>query len=155
MDAMTIGKLAKAGGVGVDTLRYYERERLVLPAGRSRAGYRHYRHEAVRRVRFIKRAQSLGFSLNEIRSLLAFDGSNRATAADVLAVTKAKIAIHEADIAELRRLLVTLKRVAASCPGDETPARDCPVLHFLDPENGVPSITAAGNSRVGHRVRRP
>lgn len=70
MTSFTIGKLADAANVGTDTLRYYERKGLVFPEGRTASGYREYGAEAVRRVKFIKKAQGVGFTLAEINRLL-------------------------------------------------------------------------------------
>ncbi|HEX4940167.1 MAG TPA: heavy metal-responsive transcriptional regulator, partial [Candidatus Kapabacteria bacterium] len=68
---MKIGEIAKASGVGIDTLRYYEKEGLLRPAGRSDSGYRHYDRQAVQQMQFILKAKALGFSLQEIRELLS------------------------------------------------------------------------------------
>lgn len=131
MTSLTIGKLASAADVAIDTLRYYERKGLVVPDGRSASGYREYGPGAVGRVKFIRKAQGVGFTLAEIQRLLEFDGSHEATTADVLELTEAKIAEHHAKIRLLRRLRAALTRVAQLCPGDDTPATDCPILHYM------------------------
>ena len=127
---LTIGKLAKASKVKVDTLRYYERTDLLTPIARSQAGYRMYDQKSVDRVRFIKKAQSLGFSLKEIGQLLTFDGSADATAGDVLTITKQKIYQQDEKIKELKKIEAILKRLAQQCSG-KGPAHDCPILRFL------------------------
>jgi DNA-binding transcriptional MerR regulator len=81
--ALTIGKIASAVNVSTDTLRYYEREGLIGPASKSRGGYRLYDRDAVRRVRSIKQAQNCGFTLTEIRALLALRGNDAACCHDV------------------------------------------------------------------------
>ena len=84
MATLTIGKLARASHVKIDTIRYYERQGLVSPEARTEAGYRLYNLESLRRVKFIRKAQGLGFSLTEIAQLLHFGVEQDATKADVL-----------------------------------------------------------------------
>ena len=115
---LTIGKLAKASNVNTDTLRYYERQKLLLPVSRSSAGYRIYEQESIDRVRFIKKAQSLGFSLSEISQLLHFDGSREANAGDVLAITNKKIDQQHQKIKELKEIESVLQKLAAQCAGN-------------------------------------
>ena len=98
---------------------------------RSDAGYRLYNGEALSRVRFIKRAQNLGFSLNEVMELLDFDGSDEATAADVMTVAEHKIEQCSEQIKELERLRAHLLSIVEECPGDDAPSADCPILNFL------------------------
>ncbi len=87
---LTIGKIATLAQVSTDTLRYYERERLIAPAAKSTGGYRLYERDALRRIRFIKQAQQCGFNLAEIRSLLALRASNAACCGDVRRVALEK-----------------------------------------------------------------
>ena len=134
MTALTIGKLARASDVKVDTIRYYEREGLVTPESRTEAGYRQYGLESLRRVKFIRKAQGLGFSLTEIAQLLRFGGAQDATKADVLGLTAQKIEEQKKKIRELEELQQTLTQVAALCEGDDSPARECPILAFLYPD---------------------
>lgn len=129
--SLTIGKLAKASAVGIDTLRYYERLRLLEPQKRTASGYRVYDPAAVARVRFIKKAQALGFSLRDIAKLLRFGTEPAATAGDILALTRRKIAETEQKIAELVELKQVLERLADDCPGEGASADACPILgHF-------------------------
>ena len=130
-DSLTIGQLAKAAGVGVETLRFYERKGLLPPPPRSRSGYRRYPADAVARVRFIRRAKELGFSLAEIRELLAMRVDPGRSCADVRAVARAKIADVEAKIADLTRMRAVLRRLARACPG-EGPVSACPIVEALD-----------------------
>ncbi|MEQ8733292.1 MAG: heavy metal-responsive transcriptional regulator [Rhodospirillaceae bacterium] len=134
---ITIGKLAKAAGVKIDTIRYYERQGLIEPARRTEAGYRQFDRDAIRRVMFIRTAQSVGFTLSEIMRLINFDGSSQATAADVLKATEAKIEAHTKKMQELRKLKKTLMHIAQLCPGDETPASECPILDFFYPDDAT------------------
>ncbi len=88
MDNFTISKLAEFCDVKHDTVRYYERSGLIQPIGRTKAGYRLYDKKSIRKLKFIKNAQSLGFKLEEVKKLLYFDHSDKTTANDVLAITK-------------------------------------------------------------------
>lgn len=141
MATLTIGKLAQASNVQIDTIRYYERRGLLTPESRTPSGYRLYGLESLRRVKFIKKAQGLGFSLTEIAQLLHFGVDQDATKADVLRLTAQKIAEHKAKIGELEELQSTLAAVAELCDGDDSPARDCPILEFLYPDDT--DLTAA------------
>ena len=132
MKMLTIGKLAKASNVNTDTLRYYERQKLLLPVSRSSAGYRIYEQESIDRVRFIKKAQSLGFSLSEISQLLHFDGSREANAGDVLAITNKKIDQQHQKIKELKEIESVLQKLAAQCAGNGS-TQECPILRYLYP----------------------
>jgi DNA-binding transcriptional MerR regulator len=134
MTTLTIGRLARASDVKIDTIRYYERQGLVTPEARTEAGYRLYGLDSLRRVMFIRKAQGLGFSLTEIAQLLYFGGSQDATKANVLGLTAQKIAEHQEKIMELEELQHTLAQVAELCDGDDSPAHDCPILHFLYPD---------------------
>jgi MerR family mercuric resistance operon transcriptional regulator len=130
-ERLTIGRLAREGGVNLETIRYYEREGLIPKPPRTRAGYRLFPEDATRRLRFIKRAQELGFSLGEIRELLSLRvraGSNRG---DVRARTQAKIQDIDAKIATLQAMKKTLQTVTNRCDGCG-PLADCPILDSLD-----------------------
>lgn len=96
MKSLTIGRLAKEAGVNLETVRFYERRGLLPRPPRSSSGYRMFPAEAARRLRFIRRAQELGFSLKEIRELLSLRVSRTTTSRDIRARTEAKIADVEA-----------------------------------------------------------
>lgn len=130
MGGFTIGAFAKSAGVRTDTIRYYERNGLLPAPARSAAGYRLYDKSDVERVRFIRKGQSLGFTLSEAAKLLALRASDTARAADVLAVTEKKIAEEMARIRELKRIKAALQRLAEKCPV-EAPVSDCPILAHL------------------------
>ena len=130
MGGFTIGAFAKSAGVRTDTIRYYERNGLLPVPARSAAGYRLYDPSDVARVRFIRKAQHLGFTLNEAAALLAMQASDTARAADVLGVTEKKIAESAARIKDFRRIKDALERLAADCPV-EAPVSDCPILAHL------------------------
>lgn len=133
MRAMTIGQVAQQSGTGIETVRFYEREGLIEPS-RSPSGYRQYPPEAVRRLRFIKRAKELGFSLKEIRELLAIKSDPATTCGDVKGQAEAKIADINQRIDSLQRMRQALMGLSTACPGGG-PARNCPILEALETED--------------------
>jgi MerR family mercuric resistance operon transcriptional regulator len=133
MNGLTIGKLAERGGVNLQTIRYYERLGLLPKPPRSQSGYRQFPEAAPRRVRFIKRAQELGFSLKEIKELLALRVEPGKTRADVRQRAEAKIADIEGKIKSLRKMRKSLAEITKVCCGDG-PVSDCPILESLNHE---------------------
>ncbi|MBK9252667.1 MAG: MerR family DNA-binding protein [Proteobacteria bacterium] len=132
MESMGIGAVAKAAGVGIDTVRYYERAGLVAPKGRLSSGYRRYSELEVSRLRFIRRAQSLGFSLKEIRELLALSSSRNV--ASVKRKAEAKLADVDRRLTELKRIRAGLSSLVEACPGHGLP-ESCPILQALGGES--------------------
>lgn len=130
---LTIGTLAKEAGVNLETVRFYERRSLLPEPPRNESGYRLYSPESVRRLRFIKRAQELGFSLGEIEELLKFRPSALSTCAQVRRRAEAKIEDIEAKIKTLQSMKKTLQRLTSECSG-YGPASECPILDSLDGE---------------------
>lgn len=128
---MRTGQVAARAGVNVQTLRYYERRGLLPAPTRQASGYRIYGPDAVRVVRFVKRAQQLGFSLDEVESLLelAQGGPDSCDSAHRLAVDK--ISDLDRRMAHLRAMRESLQRLAATC---ERPRqqRECPLLHSIE-----------------------
>ncbi|WP_298668289.1 MerR family DNA-binding protein [uncultured Sphingomonas sp.] len=126
--AMTIGALAKAGGVGVETVRYYQRRGLIGTPPRGGhgidGGVRRYDAEALRRLRFIRSAQGAGFTLDEIAGLLALDAGEDRAAARALA--ERRIVALDAKIAELAAARESLARLARSCAAGE--GGGCPII---------------------------
>ncbi len=131
MESIGIGALAKRAGVGIDTVRYYEREGLLEPRERLASGYRRYSEPEVLRLRFIRRAQVLGFSLSEIRELLTL--SSHRDVARVKKKAEAKLADVDQRIAELQRVRGALSGLVRACPGHGRP-EDCPILQALGGE---------------------
>jgi len=127
----TIGKVAKASGVGVETIRFYERQRILPKPRRNGSGYRLYSADTVARLRFIKRAQGLGFSLEEIGELLALRASPKSTCGQVRRKAEAKRAEVEGKIKELRRLRKALDGLIGECSG-EGPVSRCTILASFD-----------------------
>ena len=134
MQSLTIGHLAKETGVNLETVRYYERRGLLPKPPRSASGYRLFPAEAARRLRFIRRAQELGFSLREIRELLALRVSPRAKSTEIRARAEAKIADIEAKITTLESIKKTLHKLTKSCAGCGS-TTVCPILESLDKED--------------------
>ncbi|RJX28417.1 MAG: MerR family transcriptional regulator [Desulfarculus sp.] len=133
MANLTIGQLAARAGVKVETVRYYERRGLLPAPPRSPGGYRLYPAEEAGRIRFIRRAQSLGFSLREIAELLCLRVDPRSTCQQVKAQTQAKIADIDRKVVALRQMRQALARLAAQCRG-RGPTSACPILEALDAE---------------------
>lgn len=132
MKAMTSGELAKQSGVNVETLRYYERDGILPQPERTEAGYRLYHDSDVQRVRFIKRAQDLGFSLKEIKELLVLKEDPDHSAADVKKMAEEKIEAIEEKIQMLQAIRESLQNLTASCPGASATVEDCPIIHCLE-----------------------
>ena len=132
---LTIGRLAREVGVNLETVRFYERRGLLPRPPRSASGYRLFPVDAKRRLKFIKRAQELGFSLSEIRGLLALRVSRRTTSAEIRKRTEAKISDIEGKIKSLDSMRKSLLKLVRSCGGC-APASECPILESLDREDG-------------------
>lgn len=128
---LTIGQVAKAADVRTETIRYYEREGLLPAPPRTAAGYRLYSTDAVRRVRFMKRAQALGFTLAEIATLLRLRGDSPSACDRVVTEAEQAIARIDAKICELQRMRAALGALARACRAPHTSA-DCPLLDALE-----------------------
>ena len=131
MGSLTIGKVARSAGVGVETVRFYEREGLIEEPPRRESGYRQYPEATVSRIRFIRRAKELGFSLKEIKELLSLRASPRSRCADVRRRAEAKIADIEQKVQTLQRMKKALVELTAACRG-RAPVTDCPILAALE-----------------------
>jgi len=131
METLLIGQVARRTGVGIETVRFYEREGLLEEPPRRASGYRQYSEQVVKRIHFIKHAQRLGFSLKEIRELLLLRVDGQTSCEEVKQRTEAKIAEVERKVIELQRMRQALLQVAALCTG-EGPASACPMLDALD-----------------------
>lgn len=129
---ITIGKLAALAEISTDTLRYYEEERLLSPAGRSAGGYRLYDQDSIRRIRFIKQVQHCGFTLSEIRDLLELSRNDRARCEDVRSQMIEKKRQLEHKIKALRSMSKALDRLIADCTRENRPVAECPILAALD-----------------------
>ena len=127
-EKMTISRLATAAGVNVETVRFYQRSGLIDEPERPRSGYRTYGDEHVRRIRFVKRAQLLGFTLEEIASLLKLDGSG--TCSSTRALATKKLALVEAKMGDLFAIRTALATMLARCDS-ETQETSCPIIQAL------------------------
>jgi MerR family copper efflux transcriptional regulator len=134
MEGLGIGQLAKRGGVGIDTVRYYERNGLLAPSTRLASGYRRYGDLELSRLRFIRRAQALGFTLREIKELLAL--SAQRDVARVKRSAQTKLVNVKARIVALERVRDGLVKLIAACPGHGR-AADCPILKALTDEDAT------------------
>lgn len=128
---MTIKNVAEQSGVGVETVRFYEREGLIPEPPRTESGYRQFTPEAVSRLKFIKRAQALGFALPEIKELLVLKVARSAKPKDIRKKTKKKIADIEAKIQTLQRIKQTLEQITEAC-NKNGPLSDCPILKAFE-----------------------
>jgi MerR family copper efflux transcriptional regulator len=139
MSTLTIGKLAHAAGVRIDTVRFYERAGLLNKPQRTASGYRLYAPSDVARLRFIRRAKALGFSLEEIAQLLRLnDGGGRRGA--VRALAGKRLAEIEQKLTELSRMRDTLRHLVQQCRGDG-PLAGCPIIDavLLGERNPAPT----------------
>lgn len=127
----TIGRLAKAVGVNVQTVRYYERLHLLGPATRASSGYRLYGPEEEQRLRFIKNAQALGFTLREITELLNLRVSSRAQCGDIQRKAEDKLQCVEAKVQDLQALACALESLIRTCQAGQ-PTDRCPILKRLE-----------------------
>ena len=138
---LTIGKLARIADVSSDTLRYYERQGLIAPAGKSPVGYRLYDKDSALRLRFIKQAQHCGFTLAEIRDLLVLRARDAARCGDVRKRTIEKKRQLEGKIRSMRAMSKALDRLIADCVDETQPVAKCAILAALE----RPAAAAATN----------
>lgn len=130
---MQIGQLADRAGVAIDTVRYYEHQGILPQPRRQPSGYRRYGEEDVARLRFVRRAKSLGFTLTGIRDLLALSSRPADDMAGLKAAANEKLADVEHKLSELTRIRDGLQALVAACPGHGALER-CPILAALSEE---------------------
>lgn len=128
MSNYTIGTLAKEVGVGIQTIRFYERKGLLQQPEKRATGYRQYGTEDAQRITFIKRSQDLGFTLKEIKGLLEINTRPRATCADIQDKTEAKLEEIEAKILDLKRMKKSLEKLLKACGDGKKAASECKIL---------------------------
>lgn len=129
-ESFTIGKVARLTGVGIETVRFYEREGLIPEPPRRDSGYRQYSPTTIDRIHFIKRAKDIGFTLAEIRELLSLSVGPKTTCTDVKRKAAEKIEEVDAKIAALKRIKQALNRLTDQCRG-KGPVSECPILENL------------------------
>jgi MerR family copper efflux transcriptional regulator len=142
---MNIGAAAKSSGISAKMIRHYESIHLIKPGVRSDVGYRTYNANDLHTLRFIKRARSLGFSLDQIRDLLSLWNDSHRASADVKTIAQAHVAELEKRIGELSEMRDTLAHLAHSCHGDARP--ECPILQ------GLATLDETGSKRC--TVKKP
>ncbi|AJD41647.1 Cu(I)-responsive transcriptional regulator [Rhizobium sp. SEMIA 4085] len=123
---MNIGQAAKASGVSAKMIRYYEQIKLITPAHRTESSYRTYCENDIHTLRFIRRARDLGFSVEQMKTLLALWRDRSRASADVKSIALEHIAELERKAAAIQAMTQTLKHLANHCHGDERP--DCPII---------------------------
>lgn len=131
MKPLTIGQVARSAEVGVETVRFYERQGLLEEPARKESGYRQYDEGIAARLRFIRRAKELGFSLKEIKGLLALRVDPTTTCAEVRSKAAAKLADVEEKIQALQRIKKALVKLTTVCRG-RGPISECPILEALE-----------------------
>ncbi len=128
---MTIGQVAKAVGIGIETIRFYEREGIIAKPARRESGYRAFSPDVVTQLHFLKRAQELGFSLKEISQLLAIRVDPKQNCSVVKKKAEAKIVEIKQKIRDLKRIEKVLERVTEACQA-QRPISECPILECLE-----------------------
>ena len=131
MKTLSTSQLAKGANVNIETIRYYERRGLLPEPKRRESGYREYSEDDVSRIKFIKRAQELGFTLKEISELLALRVDAKTTCNKVKKQAEAKIVDIEEKIRLLKKMKAALGKLASSCK-DHDPRHGCPILEYLN-----------------------
>lgn len=130
LDGIPIGELSRLTGVNIETIRYYEKIKMLKPPPRTEGGRRVYGPSETRVLAFIRRGRELGFGLDEIRALLALGAPGKASCADVREIAAHHLDDIRAKIADLRKLETLLAKTIAQCSGRRVP--DCPVVDILD-----------------------
>ncbi len=134
---MKIGEVAKRSGVGIETIRYYEREGVLAEPERRPSGYRQYDESVVERLQFIRRAKELGFTLAEIKELIALWVDDDTRCKHVRERAEQKIADIEQKISSLQKMKRSLKKVLMQCESQDS-VGECPLLHGIDKRRRTP-----------------
>lgn len=132
MKPLSIGEVARVTGVGVETVRFYEKEDLICEPTRRESGYRQYSRDVIPRIRFIKRSRELGFSLKEIKELLSLRMDPSTTCNDFRERVEIKAAEIEEKIRDLQKMTTALERLKKACENNPQTATECPFLEALD-----------------------
>lgn len=145
---LSIGDVAKATGIKVVTIRYYEEIGLVPAPTRTEGNYRAYSQEHLRWLRFIRRCRDLGFTIDQVRDLLRLSSQKNNECAEVDRITMRHLADVEEKISDLKRLAKELRRISSCCRGDGLIA-DCRIIEALSPDAPLkPPASASGKSRT-------
>ena len=130
---MMIGQLSKISGVGIETIRFYERRGLLLPANRKASGYRQYDMQAVARINFIKSAKELGFTLDDIKDLLSLRIDKASECLQIKIKAQNKLQETRRKMSELKKIESVLERLVDTCD-ERSPTSECPILDCLEGE---------------------
>ena len=145
---MNIGQASKASGVSSKMIRYYERIGLIEPAHRTDSSYRTYTDNDIHTLRFVRRARDLGFSVEQMKTLLALWRDRSRASADVKAIALEHIAELERKAAAIAEMTRTLKHLADNCHGDDRP--DCPIIEgFAEGKRRVDAPPARQSRKFG------
>ena len=131
VDKFTIGKLARLAGVNIQTVRYYERAGLLHPISKTGAGYRLYGEGELKRLRFVRHAKELGFTLKEIKELMELRVDSPSACAEVLKRAEEKLRDVEEKIEKLNELRGILNELTTACR-ERTPTGECPILKSIE-----------------------
>lgn len=132
MNGLTISQVAKAANVNIETIRYYERRGLISEPPRTESGYRAFPQHVIQDIQFIKRAQDLGFTLEEIKNLLsASSGDEEFHSEEMREFASGKIEEIEKKIRDLNEMKLLLKALVEKCPGSGVPKNQCPIMKQL------------------------
>lgn len=136
MKGLTTNQLAKACGVNIETIRYYEKRGLISEPPRNSSGYRKFPEEVIKDIQFIKRAKDLGFTLDEIKNLLNISNIEEGNfhSEGIYNFTVSKIKEIESKINNLQQMKVLLEDLAEKCPRSEIPTSKCPIIQGLKEE---------------------
>jgi Hg(II)-responsive transcriptional regulator len=137
-EALTIGVLAKKSDVGVETVRFYERKGLLPKPQKPTSGFKHYEPEDIKRIKFIKRAQDLGFTLREVKELLKLKVDKKATCGQVMKKTDEKMSEVDQKIKDLQRMKKSLKQIKDCCEDGTQTLTECPILECFETNGGCP-----------------
>ena len=145
---MNIGEASKASGVSAKMIRYYEQIKLITPAHRTESSYRTYNDSDIHTLRFIRRARDLGFSVEQMKTLLALWRDRSRASSDVKALALQHIAELDRKAAEIAAMTSTLRHLANHCHGDDRP--DCPIIEgFAEHEGRLDDIPASKGKKFG------
>ena len=131
MNTLSIGQVAKQTGIGIETIRFYERKGLIDEPPRRESGYRQYTDDVIRQLTFIQQAKTLGFSLNEIQELLSLRSQPGVSSREIKQMAETKLDDIEQKIKMLKRMQKSLKNLVDQCPG-VGPTDECPIIEALD-----------------------